>query len=314
MNPANTTMPLLILASLLLCATGMQGRIVSHDTNSLTARPWGVVKQALKVGRHFGHDRQFSLSTIEISHNVEALKSTKSTSASSVPSSNTLERHHHHPQIVLMGGPSSGKGTQSHRIVEHYDLVHLSTGDMLRETVERDSATGIGAIAKDYMERGELVPDEIITQIVLDRISQPDCLQKGWILDGFPRTRVQAEALKKLGIIPDLFIFLNVPDSELTERVIGRRTDPITGKIYHVKFFPPPTEEIRDRLVLRSDDTLASMENRLKIFHGNVDSVRQCYEDVFVELSGLGTPDEVAASVFRAIDEQHRVLENQVST
>jgi adenylate kinase len=205
-------------------------------------------------------------------------------------------------KIILMGAPSSGKGTQSHLIRDRYGLVHLSTGDMLREVVNLDPLNGIGAVVKRYMEEGALVPDAIITEIVLNRISQPDCKENGWILDGYPRTKGQAQSLNHLGLLPDVVIFLNVPDTELIERVVGRRTDPLTGKIYHMKFYPPPDDEIRYRLVCRSDDNVESMQHRLRHFRENVESVKDFYDDIFLEVNGMGTLEKVSASVFDTID------------
>merc|ERR1712137_953438 len=135
----------------------------------------------------------------------------------------------------------------------------------------------------------------------MGRISEPDCLQKGWLLDGFPRTKRQAEALAKVGIDPDVFLYLNVPDSQLIERVVGRRLDPESGKIYHLKFFPPPAEAA-SRLIQRSDDTEEKMQNRLRQFHSNAESVRKLYKDKLVEVNGTTTPDRVADSIFQAID------------
>lgn len=325
MNSPTIAKWIVVLSPFLLCCTlaaMQQGRTVTRDATSISlltsSRLWGAVKPALPAVDHrFLHDRQLGLSpdtpsTSDATHaeNDHRGKNSNAT-VSSLFVSNKVEGSQKHPlQIVLMGAPSSGKGTQSHRILQHYDVVHLSTGDMLRDAANRDSTGGIGAIAKHYMERGALVPDDIITQLVMDRISQPDCLQKGWILDGYPRTPGQAEALKNLGIVPDLVIFLNVPDSELVERVVGRRTDPLTGKIYHLKFFPPPNEEIRERLVLRADDTLASMKNRLKEFHSNVEAVRSCYADVFVEVNGMGNPDKVSSNIFNTIDLCRNALKN----
>ncbi|MFN9981871.1 MAG: adenylate kinase family protein, partial [bacterium] len=140
--------------------------------------------------------------------------------------------------IIIAGAPASGKGTQCEVIKELYDVVHLSTGDILRAAVA--ARTPVGIVAKGYMDAGKLVPDEVIINIVKDRLQEEDCQTRGWLLDGFPRTKAQAEALKEAGVCADCFIFLNVPDEILVERVVGRRTDPVTGKIYHVKYFPPP--------------------------------------------------------------------------
>lgn len=299
-NSANTR--LLLLSSFLLGTNALQRQSVHRKPLSLSPKTWGIL---------LSKDRNPTTDNFDLLdfHDDATVDATVSSSQDTTESSTRLTEQSKGPQIVLMGAPSSGKGTQSERIVQQYNVVHLSTGDMLREAVKRDAEHGIGAIAKAYMNRGELVPDEIMTQLVLDRISQPDCLEKGWILDGFPRTRGQAEAMKQLGITPDVFLFLHVADSQLIERVVGRRSDPLTGKIYHLKFFPPPTEEIRDRLVQRSDDTVEKMQNRLKAFHANVDSVREFYENVFVEVNGSGTPDGIAVNVFEAIDKRQVLVE-----
>ncbi|MFN9942306.1 MAG: nucleoside monophosphate kinase, partial [bacterium] len=120
------------------------------------------------------------------------------------------------------------------------------------------------------MDLGALVPDDLIISIVKARLSRADCRTKGWLLDGFPRTRVQAEALKAAGISPTHFVLLDVPDSILVERCVGRRSDPVTGKIYHLKYNPPPDDaEVRGRLVHRSDDTEEAMGKRIKMYHDN---------------------------------------------
>jgi adenylate kinase len=208
---------------------------------------------------------------------------------------------HHPPKIIIMGGPASGKGTQCEHIVAKYGTIHLSTGDMLRESIQRGDT--IGTSAQEYIDAGQLVPDEVMIELVLDRISQSDCQQHGWLLDGFPRTQAQAEALKKMGVKADLFIFLNVSDADLIERVTGRRSDPVTGKIYHMKLFPPPLDVV-DRLVQRSDDTVDKMSKRLNLFHANFHAVRHHYKDVFVEIEGSGSPDEVASRISKAIEER----------
>ena len=140
-------------------------------------------------------------------------------------------------KIIIAGAPASGKGTQCELIREKFGVVHLSTGDMLREASA--AGTEVGKLAQEYMSQGKLVPDEVIIGAVKERLAQPDCQQKGWLLDGFPRTGAQAQALVDAGIHADTFIFLDVPDEDLIERVVGRRADPVTGKIYHMKFSPP---------------------------------------------------------------------------
>ncbi len=135
-----------------------------------------------------------------------------------------------------------------------------------------------------------------------DRLAQKDCIENGWLLDGFPRTPAQADALAEAGICADCFLFLNVPDEILVERVVGRRTDPETGKIYHMTFSPPDDEEVLARLVQRSDDTEEKVKVRLEQFHANVDAVKGSYTDIIVEIDGTDKPDNVAVAVEKAIN------------
>ncbi|GMH79834.1 hypothetical protein TL16_g08291 [Triparma laevis f. inornata] len=185
------------------------------------------------------------------------------------------------PKIIIAGAPASGKGTQCEIIKERYNIVHLSTGDMLRAAVKAGSEVGMKA--KKQLEAGELVSDEVIIGVVKERLAQEDCQERGWLLDGFPRTLAQADALSAAGISCVSFVFLKVPDEILVERVVGRRTDPETGKIYHLKFDPPPTKEIEERLTHRADDTEEKVKVRLKAFHENVNSIASCYTDVMFE-------------------------------
>lgn len=202
-------------------------------------------------------------------------------------------------RLIIAGAPASGKGTQCEMIKEKYGVVHLSTGDMLRAAVA--AKTDVGILAKEYMDAGKLVPDEVIIGVVKDRLAQKDCIENGWLLDGFPRTPAQAAALSEAGISADCFLFLNVPDEVLVERVVGRRTDPETGKIYHMTFSPPEDEEILARLEQRSDDTEEKVKVRLEQFHANVDAVKGSYTDIIVEINGTDKPENVALAVEKAI-------------
>jgi adenylate kinase len=132
-------------------------------------------------------------------------------------------------------------------------------------------------------------------------LEESDCKEKGWLLDGFPRTAAQAKALEEAGVTADCFIFLNVPDEMLVERVVGRRTDPDTGKIYHMTFSPPDDDEIRARLEQRSDDTEEKVKVRLEQFHANVEAVKDSYTDISVSIDGNQAPDVVSKAVFEAI-------------
>lgn len=202
-------------------------------------------------------------------------------------------------KLIIAGAPASGKGTQCELIKKQYGVTHLSTGDMLRAAVVAGSE--VGTLAKEYMDAGKLVPDEVIIGVVKDRLNEDDCKSNGWLLDGFPRTPAQAEALAVEGIKADCFLFLNVPDEMLVERVVGRRTDPETGKIYHMTFSPPDDEEILARLEQRSDDTEEKVKVRLEQFHANVEAVKGSYEEIGIDIDGTAKPDEVAKAVKAAI-------------
>jgi len=205
------------------------------------------------------------------------------------------------PKLIIAGAPASGKGTQCEIIKEKYGVVHLSTGDMLRAAVAAGSE--VGKQAKDFMDAGKLVPDEVIIGVVKDRLDESDCVEKGWLLDGFPRTPAQAEALADAGVSADCFIFLNVPDSILVERVVGRRTDPETGKIYHMTFSPPEDDKVLARLEQRSDDTEEKVKVRLEQFYANVEAVKGSYTDISVDVDGTLKPEEVCTAIMVSIDE-----------
>lgn len=200
------------------------------------------------------------------------------------------------PKIIISGAPASGKGTQCEFIVKKFGVVHISTGDVLREHVKK--GTELGKMAKSYMDKGGLVPDEVMIGIVKDKLESEECKKKGWLLDGFPRTGVQAEAMAKQGIKADKFVLLNVPDKVLIERCVGRRTDPETGKIYHLKFNPPPNDPaVQKRLVHRSDDTEEAMKSRITQYKKNVDAVKGYYKAITQEFDGIGDKNELAIKI-----------------
>lgn len=205
------------------------------------------------------------------------------------------------PRFIISGAPASGKGTQCEFIKKEFNVVHLSTGDMLRAAAE--AGTAIGIEAKGYMDRGALVPDSTIIGVVLERLKEPDCVNQGWLLDGFPRTRAQADALEKAGIECDVFIQLDVADNLLIERVVGRRLDPVTGKIYHLRYSPPPFNDpaVLKRLVHRSDDTEDKAAVRIDSYKKNLNSIIDKYESKMVRIDGNKTTQEVWADVFDQI-------------
>ena len=216
--------------------------------------------------------------------------------------------------VIIAGAPASGKGTQCEKIVAKYGLVHLSTGDCLREAAA-DEGNELGQIAKGHMEAGELVPDDLIIGIVAQKLDTPEAKDKGWLLDGFPRTAVQAAAMPKFFLAPTHCILLDVPDEVLVERVCGRRSDPETGTIYHMTTKPPykldeegnqvldeegnPTmdEEIVARLTQRDDDTEEALKTRLVNFAANRDSVAAAFASIALTVDGNRAPDEVWADL-----------------
>ena len=208
--------------------------------------------------------------------------------------------------ILLMGPPGAGKGTQAEKLVADFPIPHISTGDMFRAAVK--NGTELGKEAKKYMDAGGLVPDSVTIGIVRERLSQPDCV-KGFILDGFPRTKEQAAALdqilKDLGISLTAAVNISVPDEDLVARVTGRRICKNCGATYHVTFAPPAKEGICDvcgaELVLRDDDKPETVQKRLAVYHEQT----QPLIDYYTKQGVLKTVDGTAAldKVFQAIVE-----------
>ncbi|KAF7836430.1 adenylate kinase, chloroplastic-like [Senna tora] len=202
-------------------------------------------------------------------------------------------------KIMISGAPASGKGTQCELITRKYGLVHVAAGDLLRAEIATGSENG--RRAKEYMEKGQLVPDEIVVMMVKERLLKPDSKQNGWLLDGYPRSLSQATALKEFGFDPDLFIVLEVSEDKLVERVVGRRLDPVTGKIYHLKYSPPENEEVAARLTQRFDDTEEKVKLRLHTHHQNVEAVLSMYEDITIKINGNASKEEVFAQIDSAL-------------
>eukprot|EP00210_Caulerpa_lentillifera_P007220 g6907.t1 len=150
------------------------------------------------------------------------------------------------------------------------------------------------------MNRGELVPNEIVVDMVKNNLLTNRATSNGWLLDGYPRSLDQAEAIEKENIRPDIFLLLNVPDEVLVERVVGRRLNPETGEIYHLKFKPPPTE-IESQLVQRLDDTEEKIRSRLNTYHSNLDAILDIYKDVIVEIDGQQEMDAVFKSIKKVL-------------
>ena len=198
-------------------------------------------------------------------------------------------------RMILVGPPGAGKGTQAARLVNSYEIPHISTGDMLRAAVK--AGTELGKQANECMSKGELVPDDVVIGMVIERIAESDCA-KGFMLDGFPRTRPQAEALaaalNEAQVSLDAVVLIEVDDALIEERIVKRRSDPETGEIYHLDFRPPPAE-IADRVVQRKDDTAEACQARLGKYHSETTPVIPFYEaaGLLKRVDGVGTPDEV---------------------
>jgi len=202
-------------------------------------------------------------------------------------------------KLLLCGAPGSGKGTQCEKLVKKYNVVHISTGDLLRQAI--DDNTELGSQAKSFMDAGKLVPDHLVIGIVNTKLTTPQVQKSGWILDGFPRTEAQARALSELGADPSHIILLNVQDQELEKRITGRRVDPNTSKIYHIHYNPPP-EDIKHRLIQRSDDTVEKLRTRLKAYHENINFIMDFYrkhssKPLIRELDGRASPDHIFAEI-----------------
>jgi len=200
-------------------------------------------------------------------------------------------------RMILVGPPGAGKGTQAARLLEEYAIPHVSTGDMLRAAV--NEGTELGKQADAFMKAGNLVPDEVVIGMAIERIQKPDAAA-GFMLDGFPRTSAQAEALDAAlaaaGLALDAVVLIEVPDALIVQRITGRRSDPETGAIYHLEFNPPPAE-VSDRVVQRKDDTEEACVARLEKYHSETAPIVPFYEakGLLKRVDGVGAPDEVTA-------------------
>jgi adenylate kinase len=206
-------------------------------------------------------------------------------------------------RMIFIGPPGAGKGTQAQHICSTFGIPHISSGDMLRAAVKK--GTELGKQADAAMKRGDLVPDDVVIGMVIERIGEPDAA-RGFLLDGFPRTRPQAEALDQAlaaaGVALDAVVLVEVPDALIHERITGRRSDPETGQIYHLKFNPPP-EAIAGRLVHRNDDTEFAVTARLDKYHRETAPIVPFYEakGLLKRVDGVGKPDEVTARLLAAL-------------
>ena len=211
-------------------------------------------------------------------------------------------------RLVLLGPPGAGKGTQAKRLEDHFQIPQISTGDILRQAVK--DGTVLGRQAKEFMDRGELVPDSVIIDIVDPRLAAEDC-RRGFLLDGFPRTVAQAEALDKMlersNTVLDGVISLRVPPAELVARLSGRRTCRQCGAMYHVRFNPAKKSSVCDRcgaeLYQRADDQEETIASRMEVYEREaaplLDHFRQ--KGLLLEVDGMGGSDEVFALILKQL-------------
>ena len=207
-------------------------------------------------------------------------------------------------KIIMLGAPGAGKGTQAKQIASKYQIPHISTGDIFRANIK--NGTELGKKAKEYMDQGLLVPDELTCDLVMDRISQDDCAN-GFVLDGFPRTIPQAEALDaaltKVGAKMDFAIDVDVPDSHIVNRMSGRRECLNCGATYHVVAIPPKKEGICDtcgkELVLRDDDKPETVQKRLDVYHDQTQPLIDYYKNqgILKSVDGTVPMEEVFANI-----------------
>jgi len=183
--------------------------------------------------------------------------------------------------IIFLGAPGAGKGTQAENVSKELNIPSISTGVILRESVADKTAMGLKA--KEYMDKGALVPDDIVISIIKERLEKPDC-KNGFILDGFPRTVPQAEYLEKSGVVIDLVIDIDVPDEKIYERMSGRRVCPDCGASYHILYNPPENGDICDkcgkgRLIVRNDDKPEVVLQRLHTYHEQTEPLKDFYAE-----------------------------------
>lgn len=207
--------------------------------------------------------------------------------------------------IMLFGAPGAGKGTQAKFLIEKYGIPQISTGDILRAAIKEGTAMGLEA--KKFMDDGKLVPDSTIIGIIKDRLSEDDC-KKGFILDGFPRTLAQAEALevliKEMNIKLDKVISLNVPDELILGRIVGRKVCPVCGASFHVEFNPPKVEGKCDLcgadLITRKDDNAETVTKRLTEYHSQTAPLFDFYQSrgVLVDIDGTKKMEDITKEIF----------------
>lgn len=213
-------------------------------------------------------------------------------------------------KIIMLGAPGAGKGTQAKKIAAKYGIPHISTGDIFRANIKE--GTELGKKAKEYMDQGALVPDALVVDLVADRVKQDDC-KKGYVLDGFPRTIPQAEALDKalaeMGEKMDYAVNVEVPDENIISRMSGRRACVNCGGTYHIKYIPTKVEGICDNcggeLILRDDDKPETVKKRLEVYHNQTQPLIDYYTGagILAEVDGTKEMDEVFSDIVKILGE-----------
>ena len=213
-------------------------------------------------------------------------------------------------KIIMLGAPGAGKGTQAKMIAAKYNIPHISTGDIFRANIK--NGTALGAKAKEYMDKGLLVPDELVVDLVIDRFKEPDC-KNGYVLDGFPRTIPQAEALDKaltaIGESVDYAINVEVPDENIVRRMGGRRACVGCGATYHIVYSPTKVEGKCDTcggdLIIRDDDKPETVQNRLAVYHEQTQPLIDYYTNkgIIAEVDGTQDMNDVFAAIVKILGE-----------
>ena len=216
-------------------------------------------------------------------------------------------------RLILLGGPGAGKGTQANLVKDKYQIPQISTGDMLRAALKE--GTELGLKAKEYMDAGKLVPDDVIIGLVKERIKEPDC-GSGFLFDGFPRTIPQADAMKEAGVPIEAVVDIDVPDEEIIKRMSGRRVHLASGRTYHIMFNPPQEEgkddETGEPLIQRDDDKEETVRKRLDVYHAQTEPLVGYYKDweksgesaapKYIRIDGVGKVDEIRDQIYAALD------------
>lgn len=212
--------------------------------------------------------------------------------------------------VILLGPPGAGKGTQATRLGAALGLAHISTGDLFRENLSK--GTALGQKARGYMDAGQLVPDQLVLDMLFDRVSKSDC-SRGYLLDGFPRTIPQAEALRDAGVEIDHVLEIAVADEEIISRMSGRRVHPTSGRTYHIQYNPPKVagkdDETGEELIQREDDQEETVRKRLDVYHAQTLPLVGFYQDLaatagkpkYSRVEGVGSVEEITDKVLSAL-------------